>query len=328
MRQEDFEHKNSALWKKYDRILSTLNKEEPGQHTPFNPNDFPSLYRKICHHYAVALSRQYSPALVSKLHERIMAGHQKIYKKRTMSMATVANFFSTTFPVTFRAHFPVFILALVLFAGPYIGTGLSTFLNHDVIYSIMNERQVADFEYMYDPANRKVGRTEDMQEDRSVMMFGFYIKNNISIGFRTFATGVLAGVGTVFSLVYNGIILGGVSGHVTRLGFTETFWPFVCGHGAFELTAIIICGMAGLILAWAIIAPGNYKRTDALKKKAPEALTLVLGAAAMLFVAAFIEAFWSPSSVTISAKYMAAAAFWSMVILYLAFAGRRKAAWI
>ena len=328
MRQEDFENKYKALWDRYDRILAGLDNKDVGPGNAPAPDGLPSLYRKVCHHYAVALSRQYSPALVSSLHSRIVSGHQKIYKKRSHHMAAVARFFITTFPVTFRANFTFFILALVLFALPFIGTGLSTYKNPDVIYAIMDESQVSNFEYMYDPANRHLGRSPDQADDRSVMMFGFYIKNNISIGFRTFATGALAGLGTVFSLVYNGVILGGVSGHVTRLGFNQTFWPFVSGHGAFELTAIIICGMAGLILARAIVAPGNLKRIHALKKAAPGALTLVLGAATMLFIAAIIEAFWSPSAVAVQAKYTAAAVFWVMVILYLALAGRRRPAWI
>ncbi|HCY83897.1 MAG TPA: hypothetical protein DHV36_02050 [Desulfobacteraceae bacterium] len=332
VRQEDFENKNKTLWNAYDRILACLENSDSGRDNPlgysFHPDDFPPLYRKVCHHYAVALSRQYSPALVTALHTRIMAGHRKIYKKRTHHMAAVARFFSVTFPSTFRANFTFFILALALFILPFIGTGIATYLNPDVIYSIMNEDQVADFEYMYDPENRNLGRTPDRQDDRSVMMFGFYIKNNISIGFRTFATGALAGLGTVFSLVYNGVILGGVAGHVTRLGFNQTFWPFVSGHGAFELTAIVICGMAGLILARAIVAPGNYKRVHALKNTAPKALSLVLGAAAMLFIAAVIEAFWSPFSVAIPVKYTAAALFWAMVASYLLFSGRGRPFWI
>lgn len=325
MRQEDFEKKYKGLWEEYDRIISALEQKDGDR---FDPCSFPPLYRKLCHHYAVALSRQYSPALVTTLHGRIMAGHQKIYKKRSFHMAAVARFFSTTFPVTFRVHIAYFLLALALFAIPFAGTGVSTYVNPDMIYAIMNEDQVANFEYMYDPENRKLGRTREFQDDRTVMMFGHYIKNNISIGFRTFATGILAGIGTVFSLVYNGVVLGGVSGHVTRLGFTETFWPFVSGHGAFELTAIIICGMAGLILARPIIAPGNLTRGDALRATAPKALTLVLGAAAMLFIAAIIEAFWSPSAAAIPAKYTAAAIFWALVILYLAFAGRGRRLWI
>lgn len=325
MRQETFETRNASLWDQYESILKQCGKKISGR-VNLNNTDFPFLYRKICNHYAIALTRQYSPALVTRLHTMIMDGHKLLYKKSSFQLAHIIVFFSQTFPATFRKNIVYFIVALTLFLVPAIGTGVSCYIKQDLIYSIMSESQVSDFEFMYDPANKKYGRSEKTHSEKNVMMFGFYIKNNISIGFRTFAGGMLVGIGSVFYLMFNGILLGGVSGHVTRLGFTQTFWPFVSGHGAFELTAIVISGMAGLILAKAIIAPGNFKRTDALKISAPSALHLMIGAAAMLLMAAFIEAFWSPARIPPGFKYLAAGCLWFLVILYLSLAGKRKEA--
>ncbi len=324
MRQEHFEQKHAKLWDEYIAIQKFMDKKKSHEKINLDIVHFPHMYRKICNHYAIALSRQYSPALVSRLHNMVLSGHKKIYKKETFRLYNIVQFFTHTFPVTFRRNVIYFIIALLLFLIPAVGTGVSCFIKHDLIYSIMGEGQVAEFEYMYDPANRSTGRLQKQKSDTSVMMFGYYIKNNISIGFRTFAGGMLAGIGSLFFLIYNGIVLGGVSGHVTRLGFTETFWPFVSGHGAFELTAIIISGMAGLVLAKAIIAPGNFSRGDALKHKSQSALNLILGAASMLFIAAFIEAFWSPLKIPVGIKYSAAGVLWFIVIFYLNSAGKRR----
>ncbi len=323
MRQELFEIKNRPIWDEYQNILDRLEKKS-GKDT-VKSNRFPRLYRNICNHYATALSRQYSPALVSRLHNMTLQGHKKLYRQEAFDIRALIFFVTHTFPATFRLNIGYFVIALLLFLLPSFVSGIACYKNPDVIYTIMDERQVANFEYMYDPANKKIGRSEGRSADTDIMMFGFYIKNNISIGFRTFAGGILAGVGTVFFLVYNGIVLGGVSGHVTQLKFTSTFWPFVCGHGAFELTAIIISGMAGLILARAVVAPGNYTRSDALKKNAPTALIIMLGASIMLLIAAFIEAFWSSTGFHFTVKYPVAAVLWGFVIVYLGFAGRRKA---
>ncbi|PAK99903.1 hypothetical protein B8W90_14245, partial [Staphylococcus hominis] len=70
-------------------------------------------------------------------------------------------------------------------------------------------------------------------------MFGYYIMNNISIGLRTFASGLLAGLGTVLVLLFNGLTIGAAAGHLQHIGHGDPFWRFVCGHGAFELTAIV-----------------------------------------------------------------------------------------
>lgn len=322
MRQEHFETINASFWAYFDRAAKALQNTSPRRRVP-DATDFPRLYRKICNQYAIALSRQYSPALVNRLHAMVLLGHKIIYHRSAFQPARILHFFSHTFPCTFRNTIGYFGIALLLFLIPFIGIGVSCYYQHDLIYSIMNESQVADFEFMYDPANRNHGRTSKTQDDTRIAMFGFYIKNNISIGFRTFAGGILAGAGAVFFLIFNGIFLGAVSGHVTHLGFTQTFWPFVIGHGAFELTAIVISGGAGLVLAKAIIAPGNLKRMDALKQSAIKALYLILGAATMLLMAAFIEAFWSPANISTSIKYIVAAILWGLVIIYLSMAGRK-----
>ena len=321
MRQEHFESLNAGFWASYETLAGRLQNKTGGRPVQ-DTEDFPRLYRKICNQYAIALSRQYSPALVNRLHAMALRGHNILYHRSAFQPVKVFHFFSRTFPRTFRNTIVYFGAALLLFLLPLIGTGISCYAQHDLVYSIMDESRVADMEFMYDPANRNYGRSAGQQDAKSIAMFGFYVRNNISIGFRTFAGGILAGAGTVFFLIFNGILLGAVSGHITRLGFTETFWPFVSGHGAFELTAIIISGTAGLILARAVIAPGNRQRMDALKSAAATALVLMLGAAAMFLLAAFIEAFWSPVNASITIKYSAAAGLWALVIIYLAMAGR------
>src|SRR3546814_12283951 len=77
-------------------------------------------------------------------------------------------------------------------------------------------------------------------------MFGLYIANNISIGFRTFAGGLLAGVGSLLGLVFNGVMFGTVAAHLQGIGHGGPFWRFVVGHAAPELSAIVVAGTAGL----------------------------------------------------------------------------------
>ena len=124
-------------------------------------------------------------------------------------------------------------------------------------------------------------------------MFGHYIWNNVSIGFRTFASGLLAGVGAIVVLIVNGVMIGGVAGHLQAVGHGDPFWRFVAGHSAPELTAIVIAGGAGLRLGLNLIAPGQRRRIDALVEGGRRGALLCLGVLAMLVFAAFVEAFWS-----------------------------------
>jgi uncharacterized membrane protein SpoIIM required for sporulation len=131
-------------------------------------------------------------------------------------------------------------------------------------------------------------------------------------------------LGTIVVLVLNGAVIGGVAGYLTERGLGETFWSFVVTHGAFELTAIVLAGAAGLRLGHALVAPGRLRRRQSLVLAAKDAVVIVYGVTALLVVAAAVEAFWS-SAVWLphAVKYGVAAICWIAVLGYLALQGRR-----
>lgn len=323
MKQLAFEQQYIDTWQRYDALCEDL--EKSGKKRELNNEEryeLPTLYRRICQHYALAKQRHYSPHLINALHQRVLKGHQHIYHHQGSALWRLLEFLWITFPCQLRRHWKYFWLASALFYLPAIATGVACYFDKEVIYSIMPDKQVFMMEYMYDPSNKHIGRSLEDQGESRVVMLGYYIMNNISIDFRTFAMGLLAGIGTVFILLYNGVVIGGVAGHLSQLGFTDTFWPFVSGHGSFELTAIAVSGAAGMRLAKPLFAPGQYSRIDALKLGGRDSVQLALGAGFMTFIAAFIEAFWSPSGVPNGAKYAVAAVLWFITFAYLYWGGR------
>lgn len=284
------------------------------------------LYRQICQHYALAKQRHYSPQLVAQLHQRVMVGHQLIYQSQASYLSKVVDFITYGFPIQLRQHKRLFWLAFALFYVPLFAMLIGCYLNHELIHSVMSPSQVAEMEYMYDPANAVIGRGMERQADTDMMMFGVYISNNIGIDFQMYASGLFFGIGTILRTIYNGVVIGAVAGHLTQLGFGSTFWSFVCGHGSFELTAAVIASAAGLRLAQPLIAPYPYNRKDAFIVAGKQSIQLLLGAAMMTFLAAFIEAFWSSSkAIPNEVKYGVALLLWTFVACYLGFAGRGKA---
>ena len=124
-------------------------------------------------------------------------------------------------------------------------------------------------------------------------------------------------------MLFNGLTIGAVAGHLTGIGYHQPFWSFVIGHGAFELTAITFAGAAGLQLGAALLAPGCRTRAQALRLAAKHGIQLVCGATACLLIAAFVEAYWSSMTLTTpTIKYIVGAALWLLVGAYFMFAGR------
>lgn len=347
MKQQQFEAQYRTLWTRFDHLLAKANSKKsdkssrvkkdkaisdsPAEHFSSNLYDkasgyeFVKLYRIICQHYALAKQRHYSPQLVQYLQELVIKGHQQLYQRDSHILTRIYRFFTYTFPVRLRRHANLFWLSLAFFLLPAILMGWACYEQSDMLYSVMPADQVGQMEEMYNPANDMVGRDSERRSDTDVAMFGYYILNNIGIDFRIYGMGIFAGIGTLISLIYNGLVIGGVAGHLSGVGFGETFWPFVSGHGSFELIAAVISGAAGLRLAQSLFMPGNYRRIDAFKIAGRQSIELLIGAATMTFIAAFIEAFWSSSSVIPDlVKYIVAAILWAVVIGYLCLAGRRE----
>lgn len=316
MKQNDFESKNNRIWHDFERLLDLKNKDA-------DKRRLPELYQQTSHHLAIAKQRRYSANLIQQLNRLVVLGHERIYGDAPQYKTRFLYFIFFGFPITLRENIRYFWWALAFFLLPGLAAFFICLFSDDLIYSLMDYHTVRNLESMYEPGTEALGR--ERQSDTDLMMFGFYIYNNIGISFQTFAGGVLFGLGTLFYLVFNGLFMGAAAGHIAKVGYYDTFFPFVIGHGAFELTAIVFAGTAGLMLGWSLISPGNYSRLTALKIAAKKAVMIIYGSTLMLVIAAFLEAFWSSSStLPIAVKYSVGAFFWLIVALYFIFAGRKQ----
>ena len=120
------------------------------------------------------------------------------------------------------------------------------------------------------------------------------ITNNITVTFAAFAGGILMGIGTLYILVLNGVMLGAVIAMCQHYGMAGPLFGFVSGHGFIEITAILIAGAAGLGLARAILVPGRMTRSKALQAAARNAAALLVFTCGILILAGLVEGFISP----------------------------------
>ncbi|SHF24341.1 Uncharacterized membrane protein SpoIIM, required for sporulation [Microbulbifer donghaiensis] len=316
MKQIDFENRYRDRWEQLEKWLKVGDGGAEAASL-----DLPAAYRSLCQQLAVAKERQYTNQLIDRLNRLVMTAHHRVYQQQTLRRNTWLWYLLAGFPRAVRAQIRTVWLATALFLLPALVLGIGSYQNDALIFAVMSPDQVWQFESMYDPGNRVLGR--ERGSDSDLLMFGFYIKNNIGIAFRTFAGGVLFGLGTIFFLVFNGVYLGAVFGHITRVGFVSTFYPFVIGHGAFELTAIVLAGAAGLRLGQSLVDPGRHRRLVALRLASVEAMRIMYGTFLMLVIAAFLEAFWSSSTeIAIGVKLAVGGLLWLLVIAYFALAGR------
>jgi uncharacterized membrane protein SpoIIM required for sporulation len=304
----DFQIANQASW---NELESELGREQ--RH--LDPDRFLALYRLCCEHLALARSRSFPLHVIERLSSITSRAHQIIYRQSDAGFARVARALLADFPIRVRGLWAYIAIATALLMIPTIAIAIATYLNPDLILSIVDRNTAAAFEQMYSPAAQAIGRPRDIASDW--LMFGFYIKNNIGIAFQCYATGVVFGLGSLYFLLSNGAFGGGIAGYVASLGYGGTFFPFVATHSAFELTAIVLCGAGGLRIGQSVLLPGRLTRIASLELAARQTSLIVFGAAVMLVIAAAIEAFWSSAPwVTPTAKYVCAGFCWTLVLCF------------
>jgi uncharacterized membrane protein SpoIIM required for sporulation len=318
--QDVFVGQRTHAWRELDMLL--------GQEKELYAHDGPtisriaSLYRALCNDLVRAQSARYTPDLMSHLNGIAGRAHSALYGARPIRAFGVSAFILREFPQSLRKNWRFFLLSTALFVLPWIVGQAGTMASPGFAKHVLPQEQLEQMAHMYSKSVND-GRATGIDAG----MAGFYVAHNVGIAFRCFGTGILFGLGSVFFLVYNGLQIGTVTGWVYNAGFGTNILTFMCGHAPFELTAILIAGAGGLRMGYALVATNGRTRIGSLRSSAREVGALVVGAACMLVIAAFIEGFWSPSSLPAQVKWVASGVFSLGVTSFLLFAGRtRKAA--
>ena len=319
-----FEARYQSEWQELESLLHSFGARGKREPAARQGERLATLYRRVCEQLALARARCYPTYMLDRLERLTGDAHQVIYQHGEFGIAAVTRFITVGFPMTVRAHATYVLVAAALLLLPMLTVGLLVYYRPDLILSVVNARTAASFEQMYSPTAESIGRLRDANTDW--MMFGYYIMHNIGISFQCFAGGLVASVGSIFFLIYNGANIGAVAGYLTERGLGTTFYPFVATHSAFELTAIVLAGAAGLRLGHALLIPGRNTRLGSLVAATKRCTVLLYGSTIMLVIAAAIEAFWSSAQwLPPGVKYAVAAGCWLAVVGYLTLQGRSRA---
>jgi uncharacterized membrane protein SpoIIM required for sporulation len=313
--QDDFVAARKQDWDELEQLLTTGSgfRKLP----PASIARAASIYRAVSSDLMRAEAAGYGPDVIALLDGLAARAHNTLYSAPPYRLRAAWELIAADFPRTLRRHGRFFALALALFVLPGALGFVGALRSRAFALRLLPADAVEQMEKGY-----AEGFNKGRGEGTDTAMTGFYVYNNVGIAFRCFATGVFFGLGSVFFLIYNGLVIGAVAGLVTAAGHGKNLLTFTCTHGAFELTAIVISATAGMVMGYALVDTGGRTRFGSLRAHARDIANLVLGAALMLMVAAVIEGFWSPSGVRAPIKWGTAIAAYLLVIGYLTFAGR------
>jgi uncharacterized membrane protein SpoIIM required for sporulation len=272
--------------------------------------DFGLLYRQAAADLSVVRTDAGSRTLEAYLNRLVSRAHNFIYSGKRMSPRSVWRFMAYEYPRVFRRLLPYTAAAFFLFlAGAVLGV-LLTLVRPDFMHVMLGPQMIDKIEHHKMWTDSILG--SEPQESSAIMT------NNIGVCFLTFAGGILGGLGTLFLMINNGLLMGVIAAACGQHGMGLSLWSFVAAHGALELPSIFIAGAAGLRLASGLLFPGYLRRRDALALAGRESIRLLAGTVPLLIIAGVLEGFLSPSRAPLALKFGVCAMLLCGLVFWLA----------
>jgi uncharacterized membrane protein SpoIIM required for sporulation len=277
-------------WKELDQLLTQAEKQGLRSLQANQVKQLTSLYRSVSADLARAQTRQVGNTLTQQLQQLTLRAYGQIYQKpRHQSWQAVTEFYLQELPQVMRDNWAYLALSTGIFIlGGLIGWWFA-WGDPNFVSLILPEELISQVRDKGELWMGSILSGTDPTDAAGLMI------NNISVAFRATAGGMLLGLGTVFILFFNGLLIGSAATLVGQNNLAYPFWAFVFPHGSLELPAIFVAGAAGLLIGRSLLFPGPYKRIDALKQYGLQAGKLTFAMIPMLIIAGVIEAFFSPS---------------------------------
>ncbi len=279
MREAAFVKQNKDKWSVFESALS--------KKTEIAPDVLSDLYIEITDHLSYAKTFYGGSNTELYLNSLASQAHRQIYKTKRESKNRIIGFWKTEFPTMFYQHRRELTVAFLAFAF-FTAVGAFSAANEgDFVRSILGDGYV----------NMTLENIENgdpmavyKQQGEFNMFLGITI-NNITVALMAFAYGILLGIGTLYIMLKNGIMLGSFQYFFYDKGVlwesARTIWI----HGTIEISVIIIAGCAGLVLANGILFPGTYTRLESFKRGVLNGLKIMLSTVPFFIIAGFLEGF-------------------------------------
>jgi uncharacterized membrane protein SpoIIM required for sporulation len=306
--------KRKPYWSKLEALLSQSANGGLKSLSRSELQELSLLYRQTAADLAAIREDRGSVHFTRYVNKLLVRAHNTIYSGRRRRPTAILSFFWKTFPSTFRHNLNHCLLSLLIFLFAGSVGAILTYQNSDFKVKILGPQMVETIDQHRMWTHSIVGIKP--------LASSAIMTNNMSVGFTTFALGITAGVGTIYMMAFNGLLIGVIGMACWLSGMSLLLWSFVAPHGVLELPAIFIAGGAGLRIAQGLLFPGVQPRRESLVRAGLEAVQLVLGTIPILIVAGLIEAFVSPSGLPTALKFSMAGALFVVLMAYLFGASR------
>ena len=301
--------KRRPYWDRLAALLAQSDSGGLGQLSRAELQEAALLYRQVASDLSVLRQDVTARTYAHHVNQLLARAHHIIYSGRKTNLLTVFRFLRDEYPAIFQSQIG-YVLASVLMTvacgllGAAITSARPEFMRH-----YLGPDMIATMERHEMWTKSVVGVAPQASS--------WLMTHNLTVSFMTFASGISFGLGTLYFLYINGMLLGVIGMACHQYGMSLSLWSFVAPHGSLELPAILIAGAAGLRLGHSMLFPGALRWKDSVAKGGMEASRLVSGIIPLLIIAGTLEGFFSPSNAPIWLKFTVGGMLFTCLLLWL-----------
>jgi len=279
MREAAFVKQNKEKWVAFEKALDA--------NSNINADRLAGLYIQLTNDLSFAQTYYQDSKTLLYLNSLASQAHQKIYVNKKEKGNKLVRFFKTEFPLFFADHQMTMLYAFLIFMVAVAIGAISTYNDDSFTRLILGDSYVN-----MTMENIKEGNpTGVYQEDGALGMFLAITINNVRVGMLCFAAGLLTSIGSGYILFSNGVMVGTFFAMFALENVGLESWSVIMLHGTIELSVIVICGAAGMIMGNSILFPKTYARRVSFVKGAKNGIKVVISTVPLFIVAGFIEGF-------------------------------------
>ncbi|WP_027376570.1 stage II sporulation protein M [Kaistella palustris] len=279
MREVAFIKQNKEKWLGIEQVITGKSKK--------NPDELSSLYINLVNDLSFA--QTYYPRSKTTLYLNNLSAliFQKIYKTKRIGKNRFLFFFTTEVPLLVFQYRRFLSYAFGFFILFTLIGFISAYYDKEFVKIILGEEYVNETIENIAKGNA-VGVYQQGSNWGSAVSIIF---NNLKVGAVLFTYGVFGGVGTLYALLQNCIMLGSFQYFFHEHGALVQSAKGIWLHGVFEIFSMVVEAMAGLILGASILFPKTYSRFNSFKLGFRDAFKIFLSTVPFTIAAGVLEGF-------------------------------------